>query len=84
MSKVQKKAVALRYPKNAPAPFITAKGQGFIADEILKCAKENDIMIQEDYQLTDFLSVQDIGTVIPEETWEVVAQIFAFISKSQE
>ncbi len=78
------KAVALKYPEGAPAPFITASARGKLAEELLKCAKMNDIMIVENSDLADYLSVQDLGTSIPEETWEVVARIFSFIAKSQE
>lgn len=79
-----KKAVALKYPEGAEAPFITASAKGPLAEELLKCAKMNDIMIVENSDLADYLSVQDLGTSVPEETWEVVAQIFSFIAKSQE
>lgn len=79
-----KKAVALKYPKDAPAPFITATAKGQLAEEVLKIAKMNDIMIVEDSEMTDFLSVQDMGTAVPEEAWEALAAIFAVILKSQE
>ena len=80
----QKKAVALKYPKDAPAPFITAVGKGALAEDVLKIAKMNDIMILENTNMTDFLSVQEVGTAVPEEAWEVLAQIFSIIIKSQE
>ncbi|MCQ2596318.1 MAG: EscU/YscU/HrcU family type III secretion system export apparatus switch protein [Treponema sp.] len=75
-----KKAVALKYPEGAEAPFITASAKGLLAEELLKCAKMNDIMIVEDGGLTDFLSVQEIGTIVPEEAWEAIALIFSFIT----
>ena len=61
-----KKAVSLRYPEGAPAPFITASGKGIVAEKILETARENDIKIVENKELTDFLSVQEIGTCVPE------------------
>lgn len=79
-----KKAVALKYPEGAPAPFITASAKGKLAEELLKCAKMNDIIIVENSEMTDFLSVQDIGTYVPEEAWEVIAGIFSYIAKSQD
>ena len=79
-----KKAVALKYPKDAPAPFITAIAKGKLADELLKCAKMNDIMIVEQSEATDFLSVQEIGTAVPEEAWEIVARIFSYIEKKSQ
>ena len=35
-----KVAVALKYPKNAYAPFITAKGKGELAERIIQEAKK--------------------------------------------
>lgn len=80
----EKKAVALKYPEGAYAPFITAKGQGYLAEKILEEAQKNDIHIEENLEMVDFLSALDVGTSVPEETWEVLAQIFSFILKSKE
>lgn len=74
-----KKAVSLKYPEGAPAPFITASGKGIVAEKILEAARENDIKIVENKELTDFLSVQEIGTCVPESIWPVLAKIFAFV-----
>lgn len=74
-----KKAVSLKYPEGAPAPFITASGKGIVAEKILETARENDIKIVENKELTDFLSVQEIGTCVPESIWPVLAKIFAFV-----
>lgn len=74
-----KKAVSLKYPEGAPAPFITASGRGIVAEKILETARENDIKIVENKELTDFLSVQEIGTCVPESIWPVLAKIFAFV-----
>lgn len=74
-----KKAVALKYPENSPAPFITAKGKGELAEKILSEAKKNDIEIREDLELVEMLSAQDIGNYVQEETWEALAVIFSFI-----
>ena len=64
------KAVALKYPKNAAAPFICASGKGEVAKNILDIAQKNNIPIVENSDLTDVLTLQEIGTIIPEETWE--------------
>lgn len=74
-----KKAVALKYPENSPAPFITAKGKGELAEKILAEAKKNDIEIREDLELVEMLSAQEIGNYVQEETWEALAVIFSFI-----
>lgn len=74
-----KKAVSLKYPEGAPAPFITASGKGVLAEKILDTARQNNIPVVENKELTDFLSVQEIGTCVPENIWPVLAKIFAFV-----
>lgn len=83
MKREVKKAVALKYPEGASAPFIAASAKGFLAQKMLEVAAEEKIPISENAALADFLSVQEIGTAIPEETWEAVAKIFAFIKFSE-
>ncbi len=79
MKRDVKKAVALKYPEGASAPFIAASAKGFLAQKMLEVAAEKNIPVSEDAALADFLSVQEIGQTIPEETWEAVAKIFAFV-----
>lgn len=74
-----KRAVSLKYPEGAPAPFITASGKGVLAEKILDTARLNNIPVVENKELTDFLSVQEIGTCVPENIWPVLAKIFAFV-----
>lgn len=73
--------VALRYPENAECPFVSAKAKGKLAEELVKTAEENRIPVVRDRFLEGILTSQEIGESIPLETWEIVAKIFAFISK---
>ncbi|MCQ2589150.1 MAG: EscU/YscU/HrcU family type III secretion system export apparatus switch protein [Treponema sp.] len=77
------KAVALKYPENAYAPFITAKGTGLNAERILEIARENDIPVKVEETSVEILSAQDIGQSVSEETWEVLAIIFAQIMEKK-
>ena len=79
-----RKAVALKYKDGFEAPIITAKGVGKKAEKILEVAKENEIFVQQNDLLVDFLGCEDVGSVIPVETWEVVAKIFSFIIDSKD
>ena len=79
-----KTAVALRYPEDADAPFIAASARGVLADRIVRIAEDNDIPVVRDEVLTNVLSVQQVGESIPEETWQTVAKIFAFIIGTEE
>ena len=73
-------AVALKYDQTQHAsPVVVAKGKGKIAENILAAAKEHQVPIQEDPSLVALLGQLDINTVIPEDLYEAVAEIFSFI-----
>ena len=75
-----KKAVALKYERGKDAaPKVTAKGRGAVADKILALAKEHKIPIQKDSTLMEALYRLDINEGIPEELYQVVAELLAFI-----
>jgi flagellar biosynthesis protein len=75
-----KKAVALKYERGKDAaPKITAKGRGAVADKILALARENRIPIEQDSTLMEALYRLDINEEIPEELYQVVAELLAFI-----
>ena len=78
-----KKAAVLSYPKDSPAPFLTAKGKGFLAEKIIEIAKENSIPVVINIEATEIISLQEIGEFIPEETYEILAKIFAFIKTKE-
>lgn len=76
----KKQAVALSFDgESDKAPKVIAKGKGFIADELIKIASDHNIPIQEDANLVALLSQLEMNESIPEELYEVVAEIFAFI-----
>lgn len=73
-------AVALSYERNSEeAPKITAKGQGLIAEQIVKIAREHDIEIRQDAGLVEILSVLDVDSYIPLEAYAAVAEILSYI-----
>ena len=80
----EQKAVALKYPKGAEAPFVVANGKGLLARRILEEAQNNDIKIEENTPLVEFLSEIQVGSLVPPETWEILAQIFSVILKEEE
>jgi flagellar biosynthesis protein len=80
-SKKIKKATALSYvPEEMSAPKVVAKGKGVIAEKIIEKAKEANIPVYEDQRLADTLSYISLGSEIPPELYEVVAEVLAFIS----
>tara|TARA_Y100000589_G_scaffold289197_1_gene291168 strand:- start:1533 stop:1805 length:273 start_codon:yes stop_codon:yes gene_type:complete len=81
---MRKKAVALKYdPKmgqqSGESPMVTAKGAGFVAEEILRRAKEAGVYIHEDQDLVEILSKVDIGAEIPESLYEAVARVLSLV-----
>ena len=80
----QQKTVALKYPKGAEAPFVIANGKGLLAKRILDEARSNDIRIEENTPLVEFLSEIQVGSLVPPETWEILAQIFSVILAEEE
>lgn len=75
----RKKAAALQYDKGYEAPIVTAAGLGFIADNIIEIAKENKVPIVENEELADLLTNVDVGSSIPVDLYEAVAQIIAYV-----
>lgn len=81
-SDFRKQAIALGYDAGSDkAPRVKAKGKGLVAEEIISRAKEADIPLQEDASLVEMLSKLEINEKIPENLYEVVAEVFAFIYK---
>jgi flagellar biosynthesis protein len=75
-----KKAVALKYERGKDAaPKVAAKGRGAVADKILALAREHRIPIEQDSTLMEALYRLDINEEIPEELYQVVAELLAFI-----
>lgn len=78
-------AVALRYEVNAmDAPVVIAKGQDFMAAKIKEIADENGVMIVENPLLARTLyNSVEIGQAVPEELYNAVAEVLAFVYRQQ-
>lgn len=74
-------AVALYYNRKVvPAPQVVAKGAGFVAERIKEIARENRVPIIENKPLAQVLfKTVEIGQVIPEGLYQVVADVLAFV-----
>ena len=79
--KDKKKAVALLYDPKHQAPQVVAAGQGVLADKIIETAKESDVPLYKDTNLTETLLKLDIGDCIPPELYGVVAEILVFVDR---
>ena len=60
------------------APVISASGTGDVAEEIVRIAAEHGVHLHQDPVLSRMLATLDIGTEIPRELYELIAEIIAF------
>jgi flagellar biosynthesis protein len=75
-----KLAVALKHELGkAEAPRVVASGRGSFAERIIERAAENDIPVHKDDHLAELLSRVSVPSTIPEELFEAVARVLAFI-----
>ncbi len=78
-------AVALGYePEGDGAPKILAAGFGEIAKQIMAIAKTEDIHIHNDGTLAQLLARVPVGQEIPEDAYQLVAEILAFLYRTDQ
>jgi flagellar biosynthesis protein len=80
----RQRAVALRYEEDDKAPKVVAAGVGEIAKRIIELAKQNNIPIERNDTLTEILANLEVGYEIPPETYRAVAEILAFLYRTDE
>lgn len=72
-------AVALAYRTGDSAPRIVAKGQGFIAEEIIERAKAAGVYVHESRELVSLLMQVDLDSRIPPQLYIAIAELLAWI-----
>lgn len=75
----RKKAAALKYESNYDAPVVTAAGMGYIADKIIEEAEKNEVPVVYNKELAELLTNVDVGSNIPEELYNAVAEVIAYV-----
>lgn len=70
-------AVALQYD-GQNAPKVTAKGEGFTAQQILAIAEKHGVPLQNEPELAQILAHIPLGEEIPQELYIAVAEVIAF------
>jgi len=76
------KAVALRYDRGKEgAPRVVASGQGLIAERILEAAEKAGVPVTQDAGLLELLAKMPLGSEIPVEMYQAVAEVLAFVYK---
>lgn len=78
-------AIALKYEaEKMSAPVVVAKGQDFMALRIKEIALANKVEVVENPELARTLYyVTDIGDVIPEDLYQAVAEVLAFVYRQK-
>ncbi|TYS61622.1 flagellar biosynthesis protein FlhB [Sutcliffiella horikoshii] len=78
-------AIALKYDESkGDAPIVLAKGVDYVAKKIKEKAKEHNIVTVENKPLARSLYSQaEIGDAIPEEFFQAVAEILAYVYRLQ-
>ncbi len=76
-------AVALKYDPATAAPQVVAKGMDLLALKIRELASEHGVMIVPDPPLARALHASvEVGEPIPEEMYEAVAAVLAFVYRT--
>jgi len=84
-SEAPRRAVALRYERaREDAPRVVAHGRGRVAETILEFARANAVPVHEDADMVELLSACELGAEISPELYEVVAQLLAFLYRTNE
>jgi flagellar biosynthetic protein FlhB len=77
-------AVALRYKEGEDqAPIIVAKGINLMAERVKDIARKNGVIVMENPPLARALIKLDIGWEIPQELFQAVAEVLAFVFQAK-
>lgn len=78
-----RRAAALSYEPSAAqagrAPRLVAKGQGFVADEIIERARAAGVPVHESRELVSLLLQLDLDAHIPPALYVAVAEVLAWV-----
>ena len=73
-------AVALQYEHGVdPAPRVTAKGVGDVAERIIEAARAHGLVIESNAGLAEALSHVELDQEIPVELYRAVAEVITFV-----
>ena len=73
-------AVALGYePGRERVPEVMAKGHGRLAEHIIEVARDRGVPVRQDADLAEVLGRLDVGADIPEELYQAIAEVLAFV-----
>lgn len=77
-------AVALTYEPADGAPRVVAKGQGWLAEEIIRRAREAGVYVHESPELVGLLMQVDLDERIPPALYVAVAELLAWLYRLEQ
>ncbi|MVW69951.1 EscU/YscU/HrcU family type III secretion system export apparatus switch protein [Bordetella sp. 15P40C-2] len=75
----RRKAVALQYEAGQAAPKAIAKGNGAVAESIIRIARDNGVFVHQSPELVSLLMQLDLDQQIPESLYAVIAELLAWV-----
>jgi len=72
-------AVALAYHEGRSAPRVVAKGDGLVAQEIIRRAREAGVHVHESRELVGMLMQVDLDRDIPPLLYTAIAELLAWV-----
>lgn len=75
----RQQAVALAYGSGDPAPKVVAKGQGLVAEQIMRRAQEAGVFVHESKELVSLLMQVDLDREIPPALYRAIAELLAWL-----
>ncbi len=80
----RRNAVALTYAAEDGAPRVVAKGSGWVAEEIIRRAREAEVFVHESPELVALLMQVDLDDRIPPALYVAVAELLAWLYKLEQ
>lgn len=74
-----KRAVAVKYTSDQRAPKVTAKGKGYVADNIVNAGINNAVPVYKNQTLVNMLMAVELDREIPPEMYAAVAEVLAYV-----
>lgn len=72
-------AVAIAYGSGDAAPKVVAKGQGLVAEQIMRRAREAGVFVHESKELVQLLMGVDLDREIPPALYRAIAELLAWL-----
>ena len=77
--KRRQSAVAIAYGSGDAAPKVVAKGQGLVAEQIMRRANEAGVFVHESKELVQLLMGVDLDREIPPALYRAIAELLAWL-----